>query len=261
MMEPLGPKSQVVQLCERLGRERRGREETGLALLEGIRLVEEAVRAGATIEQAIWSEELTAKPRGEALLAELEARGVKLTFVTPAALARAADTETPQGIVGLYRPRRWELTELGAGLVLLLENLQDPGNLGTVLRSMEALGGAGVVLAGGVDPYNPKVIRSAMGALFRLPVIRTTLHEALEGLKGRPVWVADLGGPYAPWQADLSGDAVLIIGNEGNGPSAEAVQAADGVVTIPMEGPTESLNAGVAASLLLYEAIRQRTLR
>lgn len=260
-MEPLGPKSQVVQLCERLGRERRAREETGLALLEGVRLVEEALHSGVELEQVLWSEELTAKPRGETLLAELAAAGVRLTFVTPAALARAADTETPQGIVGLFRPRRWRLDELGSGLVLLLENLQDPGNLGTILRSMEALGGAGVVLAGGVDPYNPKVVRSAMGALFRLPLIRTTLAEVLEGLRGRPVWVADLGGAHAPWQADLAGDAVLIIGNEGNGPSAEAVAAAGGVVTIPMPGPTESLNAGVAAALLLYESMRQRTLR
>ncbi|HLO02438.1 MAG TPA: RNA methyltransferase [Symbiobacteriaceae bacterium] len=279
-MEPLGPKSQVVQLCERLGRERRAREESGLALLEGVRLVEEALHSGVALEQVLWSEELTAKPRGEALLAELAAAGVKLTAVTPAALARAADTESPQGIVGLFRPRHWRLDELGPGLVLLLENLQDPGNLGTILRSMEALGGAGVVLAGGVDPYNPKVVRSAMGALFRLPLIRTSLAEAIGGLRGRPrgcnllrgqtgdllgdcrpVWVADLGGAHAPWQADLATDAVLIIGNEGNGPSPEAVAAADGVVTIPMPGPTESLNAGVAAALLLYEAMRQRTLR
>lgn len=260
-MEPLGPKSQVVQLCERLGRQRRAREETGLALLEGVRLVEEALHSGVAIEQVLWSEELTARERGAALLGQLESAGVKRTLVTPAALARAADTETPQGVVALFRPRPWRFEELGPGIILLLENLQDPGNLGTIMRSMEALGGAGLILAGGVDPYNPKVARSAMGALFRLPLIRSTLAEALTALPRRPVWVADLEGARAPWQADLSADAILIIGNEGNGPTPEAVAAAHGVVTIPMVGPTESLNAGVAASLLLYEAMRQRTLR
>jgi TrmH family RNA methyltransferase len=262
-MEALGPKSTPVQLAAKLGRERRAREESGLALLEGIRLMEEALRSGVALEQVLWSEELLERERGRALLADLKAAGVRLVRVTPAALAKAADTETPQGVVGLFRPRQWRLSELGPGLVLLLENLQDPGNLGTILRSMEALGGAGVVLAGGVDPYNPKVIRGAMGALFRLPVIKCSLGDALRHLKGerRQVWVADLGGAHAPWQADLSGQAALIIGNEGNGPSAEAVAGADGVVTIPMIGPTESLNAGVAASLLLYEAMRQRLAR
>lgn len=260
-MEPLGPKSQVVQLCERLGRQRRAREETGLALLEGVRLVEEALQSGVAIDQVLWSEELTGRERGAALLAQLESAGVKRTLVTPSALARAADTETPQGVVALFRPRAWRFEELGPGIILLLENLQDPGNLGTIMRSMEALGGAGLILAGGVDPYNPKVVRSAMGALFRLPLIRSTLAEALTALPGRPVWVADLEGARAPWQANLAADAILIIGNEGNGPSPEAVAAAEGVVTIPMVGPTESLNAGVAASLLLYEAMRQRTLR
>ncbi|MFZ5815403.1 MAG: TrmH family RNA methyltransferase [Bacillota bacterium] len=261
MTERLGPKNQLVQQARAIARERRERESLGLAHLEGIRLAEEALAAGLAIEYALYSDDLLRRERGEALLAALAHAGVRCYPVTPEALERAADTQTPQGIVALFRPPAFSLAQMGPGLVAVLDNLQDPGNLGTVIRSLEALGGGGAVVAGGVDPYNPKVVRGAMGSLFRLPVVKLALDQALDQLRaqGRRIYVADAGGDLLPWQADLAAGAVLVVGNEGAGPTPPARERADGVVSIPMEGPTESLNAGVAASLLIYEALRQRT--
>lgn len=260
MTVPLSPRNTLVQQVRQLARQRKVREESGLAVLEGIRLAEEAVAAGLALEYVLYSDQLVARPRGAALLEALRATGVPLHLVEQQTLERAADTQTPQGIVAVFRPRTAGLESLPAGLVVLLDNVQDPGNVGTVVRSLEALGGSGLVVAGGVDPYNPKVVRSAMGSLFRLPVVKAESAAALDRLKatGRRIYVADAGGELTPWQVDLTGVVLLVVGNEGAGPSPEARQRADGVLSIPMPGPTESLNAGVAASLLIYEAARQR---
>lgn len=258
--ELLSPRNPLVQGARLLARDRKEREQRGAAVLEGIRLAEEAVAAGVTLAYALYSPELGAKERGAALLAALAERRVPLHPVSAETLTRVADTQTPQGILAIFQPRLWRIEEIGPGLVVVLDNLQDPGNLGTIIRSLEALGGAGLVMAGGADPFNPKVIRSAMGSLFRLPLVKLEIGLALTALReqGRPVYVADAGGELLPWTADLRASSVLVIGNEGNGPSETARQLADGIISIPMPGPTESLNAGVAASLLIYEALRQR---
>jgi TrmH family RNA methyltransferase len=260
MTELLSPRNPKVAQARELGRDRSAREQSGLAVLEGIRLAEEAVTAGVGIEYALYTEELERKERGAALLQALRAARVALYPVAPETLARAADTQSPQGILAIFRPRTWQLAQIPAGLTVVLDNLQDPGNLGTVIRSLEALGGTGLVMSGGVDPYNPKVVRSAMGSLFRLPVVKSEIGAALQALRGagRTIYVADAGGDLTPWTAHLEGDVALVIGNEGNGPSETARYLADGIISIPMPGPTESLNAGVAASLLIYEAMRQR---
>lgn len=261
MPEPLSPKNALVQQARLLARDRKERTEQGLAVLEGIRLAEEALATGIAIEYVLYSSHLTERERGAELLAGLEQAGVRCYLCSQEALERAADTQTPQGIVVVFRPRERSWGELGPGLVVVLDNLQDPGNLGTVIRTLEALGGGGAVVAGGVDPFNPKVVRGAMGSLFRLPVLKSEIGPALAALKqaGRRIYVADAGGELAPWQADLRERAVVVIGNEGAGPSETAHSFADGIIAVPMEGPTESLNAGVAASLLIYEAKRQRT--
>lgn len=261
MTELLSSRNPHVARARELARDRGAREESGLAVLEGIRLAEEAVAAGVPLEYGLYTADLAARERGAALLAALRTAGVPLHPVAPDTLSRAADTQSPQGVLLVFRPRVWRLAEIPPGLTVVLDNLQDPGNLGTVIRSLEALGGTGLVMAGGVDPFNPKVVRAAMGSLFRLPVVKAEIGDALAALKaqGRPIYVADAGGDLTPWTARLQGNAVLVIGNEGNGPSDTARQLADGVISIPMPGPTESLNAGVAASLLIYEAMRQRT--
>jgi len=261
MIEQMGPRNPLVQRAKLLAQDRKERTTTGLAVLEGIRLTEEALAAGVSIEYALVTEQLSERERGAHLIADLQAARVDLHLCKQNALERAADTQSPQGIVAVFRPRIWNFSNLNEGPVVLLDNLQDPGNLGTIIRSMNAFSAGGLLIAGGVDPFNPKVIRSAMGGLFRLPVISVNALEALHILRaqGRLVYVADATGELTPWSADLSGGPVIVIGNEGAGPAPEIVALADGVIAIPMCNATESLNAGVAASLLLFESIRQRT--
>lgn len=261
MTECLGPKSALVGQARLLARDRSERASSGLAVFEGVRLGEEALAAGLVVEYVLYSDQLTQRERGAALLSALQGAGIRAYRCTPEALDRAADTETPQGVVGVFQPRTWSLDDIGEGLVIVLENLQDPGNMGTVIRSLEGLGGAGAAVVGGVDPYNPKVVRGAMGSLFRLPVVKGEIGPVLRGLqqRGWRIYTADAHGPLLPWTADLRGRAAVVIGNEGAGPSDEARSLSGGVIRIPMEGRTESLNASVAASLLVYESLRQRS--
>ncbi|HEY3364708.1 MAG TPA: RNA methyltransferase [Symbiobacteriaceae bacterium] len=260
MTDLLSPKNPLVQQARLLARDRKVRDESGLAVLEGVRLAEEALRAGLALAYALYTPELAGRDRGAALIQGLRAAGVPLHAVSTETLDRAADTRTPQGILAVFRIPRRSQSEIGSGLVVLLDGVQDPGNVGTVIRTLEALGGAGVLVGGGADPYSPKVVRGAMGSLFRLPVVTGETEPLLRELKagGRRVYVADAGGELRPWTADLAGDVAVVIGNEGAGPSSAARWLADGVISIPMPGDVESLNAGVAASLLIYEALRQK---
>lgn len=263
MTELMSARNPKVELVRLLARDRRERESSGLALLEGVRLAEEAIRAALPVEYALYTAELAQRERGADLLQALRRAGTPLHEVSAQTLERAGDTRSPQGIVALFRPRQYRLEQLGPGMLILTDELQDPGNLGAIIRSLEAFGGAGVVVCGGVDPFSPKVVRGAMGSLFRVPVVKVSLAEALAELKaqGRPIYLAEAGATLLPWSVDLTRDLVLVVGNEGAGPSEAARHAASGMICIPMAGATESLNASVAASLLLYEALRQRSHR
>ena len=177
----------------------------------------------------------------------------------------ASDTQTPQGVLCIVRRREYELEELlqeDNPLLLLLENLQDPGNLGTILRTAEGAGVTGVILSkGSVDLYNPKTIRSTMGSVYRVPALYTEdLGEIAELLRDRGIrtFAAHLRGKHFYDQEDYRGGTAFFIGNEGAGLTEELSSKADTLIRIPMEGKVESLNAGVAASLLTYEAYRQR---
>ena len=197
------------------------------------------------------------------------------TYQVPDALfEKISDTTTPQGILALVRQKSCSLGELlsegkfssgpkEAPLFLLLENLQDPGNLGTILRSGEGAGVTAVILSSdSVDCTNPKVIRSTMGAIFRVPVLVTeNLQETIALLKqsGIRVYAAHLDSESLPYdRADWSGPSAVLIGNESKGLSAAVTACADEKVHIPMLGQVESLNAAVAASLIAFEAARVR---
>lgn len=252
----------LIKETRALGLQRKEREARGLAVAEGVRLVEEAAAAKAAVDWFLYTPELAGRERGAALVQALMGLGARGYQVPENVLAKAAGTESPQGIVAVWSPRAWTWEDLKSGPLLLCDGLQDPGNLGTVIRTAEAMGSGGVLLTGeGVDPYNPKVIRSAMGSLFRLPVIATAEPEqAADRLSGRGirVVVAEAEGAFLPWQIDLAGPVALVIGSEAHGPSPALVATADATVRIPMPGRVESLNAAVAASLLLYESVRQR---
>jgi len=247
-----------------LGR-RRGRERRGLALAEGVRLVEEAVAAGIEVRGAAVSPALEATSRGRALKSGLTAGGVRLEEVSESELAGLADTEHPQGIVAVIRPRPWVLNQIAtpAGAVLLvLDAVQDPGNVGTMLRTALGLGAAGVVaLTGTAELTSPKVLRGSMGALFRLPAVTVDPPTLLgwTGERGVDLWVADAGGEPISRPAarrELRPPLAIVVGNEGAGVRAELEAAAARRVAIPLAPGAESLNVAVAAGILLYEVTR-----
>jgi TrmH family RNA methyltransferase len=241
---------------------RRGRERRGLALAEGVRLLEEALAAGVPVRGAAVSPVLEGTTRGQALKAALERAGVRLEPVSDRELAALADTATPQGVVAVVEPRRWSWADLAASAkapVLVLAGVQDPGNVGTILRTALGLGAAGVVaLKGTAELHNPKVVRGSMGALFRLPAIAADEDELLAWARerGAELWVAEADGAPVATVGRPSGPLALVVGNEGAGvPTALAAQAARRVA-IPLAPGVESLNVATAAAILLYEVTR-----
>ena len=189
-------------------------------------------------------------------------------MVSEAVMRAMADTKTPQGVLGLVRQPSWSLSDVLGGerpLVLVLETIQDPGNLGTMLRAGEGAGVTGLVMnRETADIFSPKVIRSTMGSVLRVPfVYADDLGEACRELKAQGVrlFAAHLKAMHNYEQADYTGSTGFLIGNEANGLSEETASLADGFIKIPMAGRVESLNAAVAASVLMYEAARQRRAR
>jgi TrmH family RNA methyltransferase len=245
---------------------RRGRERRGLALAEGVRLVEEAISTGIDFRGAAIAPALEGTARGRALKAALERAGVDLIAVSDRELAELADTEQPQGVVAIIEPPSWGWADLPAkagAVVLALDGVQDPGNVGTILRTTLALGGAGVIaLQGTAELTNPKVIRGSMGALFRLPAISATEDDFTRWLNENAVelW---LSAAQAPPVRDLPArqkrpPICLAVGNEGAGVSAGIEARAVRRIGIPLSAGAESINVAVAAGILLHELSRAR---
>ncbi|MHB1133868.1 MAG: TrmH family RNA methyltransferase [Chloroflexota bacterium] len=239
-------------------RDQHGRRRARQFLVEGVRLLEEALQAGLRPELVLADEEtLSRTERGQALLTRLGPRGYYPA--SERALRAAADTVTPQGVVAALPMQAQQASLPPIGTALLVDGVSDPGNLGTMLRTAEAAGARPILLAPGTaDPFAPKVVRAGMGAHFRLPIISGDWDEILPFLAGRVVWLAEAGEGLPYYQVDWRGPSILIVGGEANGPSNEARQLATGTVTVPMQGPTESLNAAIAAAVVLFEALRQR---
>jgi RNA methyltransferase, TrmH family len=234
----------------------------GLVGIEGPNLLEEALRAGLRLECVF------AAQGSEGLLGALNLPAETDVLLLPKALLDdALTTETPQPLAALVHAPEWTWAHLlthhhgGQALVLVLAGIQDPGNLGTILRSAEAFGANGIVsLPGTVSAWNPKAVRASAGSVFRVPVLAASEEECFLRLREAEVkvWAAVVRGGAAAETADLAQSAALLIGNEGNGLPAEIAAHAEGDLSIPCPGPVESLNAAVAASVLLYEAARQR---
>ena len=185
-------------------------------------------------------------------------------LVTPELLRKMSDTQTPQGVIGIVRMPEWTMEDLLSDnpLILVLENIQDPGNLGTMVRTAEAAGASGILMSRDtVDLFNPKTVRSTMSGIFRLPaLVSEDLFASLDLLKERGVtsFAAHLGGEAAYDRLSYTGPSAFLIGNEGKGLTEELSRKADRKLLIPMHGRIESLNAAMAAGILLYEADRQR---
>jgi TrmH family RNA methyltransferase len=241
----------------------RQRKQQGRLLIEGLRLVDDAWHAGVRPETVFFAPDtLAANLRAQTLLAELDARGIDCVPCADKVLAALAETVTPQGIAAVIPLPALPLPAQPS-LVMVLDRVREPGNAGTLLRTAEA---AGVELAifapNTVDPFNDKAVRAGMGAHFRLPLhVCATWAEVTELLgPERPRYLADAAGELAYDEVDWRHPAVLVIGGEADGASEDANRAAT-LITIPMLGATESLNAGVAGAVILFEAARQRRTR
>jgi RNA methyltransferase, TrmH family len=244
-----------------LAADRKERRRERMFVLEGVRLVADALTSGAPLELALYApERLAETPAGRALAEQLA--GMRQAHpASDQVIAAAADTIHPQGVVALAR---WpELEVQRPGLVLVLDGLQDPGNVGTLLRSAEAVGVSGVICAPGtVDLYAPKVVRAAMGAHFRLAAEQDLSWEQVDAQLSLAdhVYAADAAAKMPYYAADWRQPSALLVGNEAGGLSAAARERATKLISIPMRGQTESLNAAVAGSVILFEALRQRSL-
>jgi TrmH family RNA methyltransferase len=244
---------------------RRGRERRGLTVAEGVRLVEEALATGTGIRGAAVSSALETTTRGKALKAALLERGVRVEEVTEPELDALTDTEHPQGITAVIEPRHWTLADirlLPGMTTLVLDGVQDPGNVGTMLRTALGLGAAGVVaLKGTADLTNPKVVRGGMGATFRLPSVPAAPEElvAWARLQRAEIWVAAVGGETAdrlPSRSAQRPPILLVVGNEGAGVGPVLEAAAARRIGIRLAPGVESLNVAVAAGILLHEVTR-----
>jgi len=226
----------------------------GEFLVEGPRVLADLLRAGRPVTLVLYTEEAVAEPDGRALLAKVEAAGIPSERVSEVELRRHADTVTPQGWVAAAPVPDWSWADVVGGRVLVLDEVRDPGNVGTLIRAAEALGAAAVVaLPGTADPWSPKVVRSAAGSSVRLPVLVGPWEEVGPALRDRhvPLWVAAADGLVMERSQPRPERVALVLGNEGVGVSAPIRQAADRVVAIPMQGAVESLNAAVAGAILM----------
>jgi TrmH family RNA methyltransferase len=256
-MDPMitSTKNERVKYIRSLVR-RRVRQREGRFVVEGSRLAEELVRAGIRPALLLYTQSWAASPAGRQLLPRLLPATEGDWPVSDAVLAACSDTQTPQGVLAVVpivsQPPK-------PGLILILDGLRDPGNLGTILRSAEAAGVGQVLLTPGtVDATNPKVVRGAMGAHFRLAVEALDWPAVAERVTGCAVWLADAEGGIAYDVVDWRAPSALIVGGEAAGASEEAKGLATGRVSIPMAGGAESLNAAMAATVLVFEAARQR---
>lgn len=250
--------NQRVKEIVQLQKKSRARNQAGVFVVEGGRMTREVPK-----EQLVHlyvTEEFYQKHREE-----MPEGTVQPELVSPSVFAAMSDTRTPQGVLAVVRQSSYSEEELMKSEnvhLLVLDNLQDPGNLGTIFRTAEAAGVTGIIMSRDcVDIYNPKTIRSTMGAIFRMPFVYSEdIISTIERLKvqGIRVYAAHLDGKKAYDREDYRGKTAFLIGNEGNGLRREVADCADTWIRIPMEGQAESLNAAVAASILMFEVSRQR---
>jgi len=249
------PKIKLVRALMGRAKERR---EAGAFVVEGVRLVEEAETRHWSFRFGLYDGSLNA--RGSSLVEQLLSRGIDVEEVSESLMKSLSDTESPQGILSVLELSQAPIPD-SPDFVLIPDRIRDPGNLGTLLRSAA---GAGVQAAflppETTDAFAPKVVRSGMGAHFRLPVQSMKWEKIRRQIEGLPVYLADMDGQSC-WETDLRGPLALIVGSEAEGASEEARELATQKISIPMPGDIESLNAAVAGSVLMFEVVRQRSLQ
>lgn len=251
---------QIKQIMALLKKSKERKEQKAF-VIEGRKMFEEICQEKSRVIKAYFSDSYVKEGYAEKAM-----RSVPYEIVADSVFDAMAETVTPQGVLAIVKMPEYSLEDMvaDAGTLVLLENLRDPGNLGTIIRTAEAAGVSGVILSKeSVDVYNPKVIRSTMGAVYRVPFLYVEdFTELLKELLKKDVRLlaAHLKGQKTFDKADYEGKVGILIGNEANGLSEEASELANEKVLIPMAGSVESLNAAVAAALLMYEAFRKQKL-
>ena len=246
------PKIKLVRALLGRAKERR---EAGAFVVEGVRLVEEAERGGWEFRFALYDESLN--DRGKLIIEGLTVRSIEVDEVSQSVMKSLSETETPQGILAVLELNQLPITN-SPDFLLIPDQVRDPGNLGTLLRTGAAAGVQAVLLPPETtDAFAPKVVRSGMGAHFRLPIHSMTWEEIRRKTRDLQVYLADMDGK-SYWETDLRQPLALIIGGEAEGASEAARNLATQRVSIPMAGHVESLNASVAGSVLMFEVLRQR---
>ena len=240
------------------------RRNQGVFVVEGTRMFYEAPKE--RLRNVYVAESFYADDKNKSEMdTYMEGQQEKLEVVSDSVFRQISDTQTPQGVMAVVEMPHYELSELLKGdetHLLILESIQDPGNLGTMIRTGEGAGITGIIMNNQtVDLYNPKTVRSTMGSLYRMPYyISNNLEDTIDILKGKGVrlYAAHLKGTMSYDEPEYTGACGFMIGNEGNGLSDEIANMANTYIRIPMEGKVESLNAAISATLLMYECNRQR---
>ena len=254
--------NQVIKEIKAL-KQKKYREEQNRFFIEGLRFVEEGLNEKADIAAIIQSNTFFESELGKKFNEKNSNPDFPVYIITDKLFLEICETENPQGISAVVGIKSYTIEEIikKGKFILILENIQDPGNLGTIIRTADASGVAGIIISKGcVDPYNAKVLRSTMGSIFHVSIscsedIILTLKE-LKSM-GYKIYATHLKAEQSYFEVDYNGNIAVVIGNEAKGVSETVTDFADFLVKIPMPGKAESLNAAVAAGLLMYEAVRQ----
>jgi len=263
MIRLSGSKNPILKEARSL-KNKSARNEKGLYFIEGARFVEEALKENIDINYIILSDAFVSAGESEEMLAKIKQLSCNCYIVSDSLFDTVSDTLNPQGVMAVLKQERkpLESARLSGGMLIILDSVRDPGNMGTIIRTADAAGCAGVIVPDGcVDIYNPKVLRATMGSVFHVPIYHCVdISEALKICKERGflLCASYLDGSVSIYETDLSGNIALVIGSEAEGISNEAVEKADLLVRIPMAGRAESLNVSAAAAIMMFEAFRQR---
>jgi RNA methyltransferase, TrmH family len=258
------PQNALVKLAKSLDR-KKARSETGLFVAEGARHVGEGLALGWTLDALLFSASAQARPAVQELAEEADRRGARVARVSDRILEAVAKRDNAQSVIGLFQQRLVSLQDLvGAPFIIALERIRDPGNLGTILRTLDSVGGGGVVLLEeSCDPFSVEAVRASMGSIFASPVVKTDFDafNAWRTVNGFTMVGTTLKGSTRHTDTDFGDKTVLLMGNEQSGMPDSWAGACDGLVRLPMAGRADSLNLAIATAVTAYEIWRQKGFR